>query len=430
MWRLLFELYQNFYANGSVCESLKTGVILPLFKGKGAKANNKGNYRGITLFPTLCKIYEMVLLNRLENYAKQNRLFSNLRFGFQEGVGCTEASFTILESINHMLERGSKVFGCFLDVRKAFDGLLYKLFTEFDLRGRMWLAIKDLYTEVRGQVLYSSTLCRKFDISQGTGQGRMLAPFMYKVYINSLLNELTNHCYAIFINQLSLPSPSFADDIALLALYPTFLTSLMGMCYKYSTMWRYEFNHTKSGVVTYGETKPVHFEEMKEREWILGDGTVDEHYEYKNLGVLKNYIGSFSSNVEDNTDKTRKKAGMIFSSNFDRHKVNHFIYIKFWSKACLPSLLYGSELFTLTSSLLAKLERCQQWFLKNIFYVPNFTPIELILKLFDLNSIESEIALRKLLFLGRMITENKLMPTVRNLFHYRVDSFLDESISS
>ena len=201
----------------------------------------------------------MVLLNRLENYAKENRLFSDLQFGFQEGVECSEASFTILESINHMLERRSKVFGCFIDVRKAFDtvwidGLLYKLFTEFDIRGRMWLAIKDLYTEVRGQVLYSSTLYRKFDISQGTGQGRILAPFMYKVYINSLLNELTNQCYEISINQLSLSSPSFADDIGLLALYPTFLTSLMGMCYKYSTKWRYEFNHTKSGVVTYSKT--------------------------------------------------------------------------------------------------------------------------------------------------------------------------------
>ena len=123
------------------------------------------------------------------------------------------------------------------------------------------------------------------------------------------MNELTNHCSAISINQLILPSHSFADDIALLALYPTFLTSLMGMCYKYNTKWRYEFNHTKSGVVTYGETKPVHFEEMKERERILGDGTVDELCEHKNLGVLKNYISSFSSNVEDSIDKTRKKPG-------------------------------------------------------------------------------------------------------------------------
>ena len=44
-------------------QEVLTGVILPLFKGKGAKANSKDNYRGITLFPTLCKIYEMVLLN-------------------------------------------------------------------------------------------------------------------------------------------------------------------------------------------------------------------------------------------------------------------------------------------------------------------------------------------------------------------------------
>ena len=91
-----------------------------------------------------------------------------------------------------MLERGSKVFRCFLDVRKAFDtvwidGLLYKLFSEFGVKGRIWLAIKTLYTGVKAQVLYSGSLSGKFDVSQGTGQGRILAPLMYKVYINSLL---------------------------------------------------------------------------------------------------------------------------------------------------------------------------------------------------------------------------------------------------
>ena len=73
------------------------------------------------LFPTLCKIYEMILLNKLEKYAAQMGFFSELQFGFQEDVGCTEASFTIIETINHMLERASKIFSCFLDVREAFD---------------------------------------------------------------------------------------------------------------------------------------------------------------------------------------------------------------------------------------------------------------------------------------------------------------------
>ena len=102
-----------------------------------------------------------------------------------------------------------------------------------------------------------------------------------------------------------MPSPSFADDITLLALHLSFLNTFMSICYKYGIKWRYEFNHSKSGIVTFGESKPQHFESMKNR--VLGDTIVDELYEYKNLGVLKNYVCSFSSNVEDNIDKTRTK---------------------------------------------------------------------------------------------------------------------------
>ena len=115
-------------------------------------------------------------------------------------------------------------------------------------------------------------------------------------YINSLLKELSDHCFAISIK----PALSFADDTGL-----------------------------------------------------------------KN--VLKNYCGSFSSNISDNIDKTRKKAGMIFSSNVDRRKTNPLIYVKFWRQACLPSLLFGAELFTLTPSLLLELERYWSWFLKKTF---------------------------------------------------------------
>ena len=67
------------------------------------------------MFPTLCKVYEMILLNR-SAFARQRGFFSEMQFGFQEGVGCIEASFVILETVNHVLERGRKVFSCFLDV--------------------------------------------------------------------------------------------------------------------------------------------------------------------------------------------------------------------------------------------------------------------------------------------------------------------------
>ena len=63
-----------------------------------------------------------------------------------------------------------------------------------------------------------------------------------------------------------------------------------------------------------------------------------------------------------------------FSSDFDRRKTKPLIYIKFWKQACLPCLLFGAELLSLNKSQLCQLERCQQWFLKNVFYVPKFAP--------------------------------------------------------
>ena len=65
------------------------------------------------------KFTRWFLLNRLEKFAEQQGLFSNMQFGFKEGVGCTEASFTILESINHMLGVAK-----FLGVFSTFEKLL------------------------------------------------------------------------------------------------------------------------------------------------------------------------------------------------------------------------------------------------------------------------------------------------------------------
>ena len=77
-----------------------------------------------------------------------------------------------------------------------------------------------------------------------------------------------------------------------------------------------------------------------------------------------------------------------------------------------------------------KFERCQQWFLKNVFYVPKFAPCQLLLKLSGLWSIDSEIGLGKLLFLGRLLTGDKMAPVVRNLFQIRSQSYFDANIVS
>ena len=261
----------------------------------------------------------MIILNRLESLRVRQGIFWRCNLDSRKVQAVLRH---LLRYLKPLIIFGKGVARCSvisltsgkLLIQFGLMGYLYKLFSDLGVNGKLWLAIKDLYTDVKAQVLYSGALSRELDIAQGTGQERILAPFMYKVYINSLLKELSDRCFAISINTLRMPAPSFADDICLIALHQSLLKILMNKCHNYSKKWRYEFNHSKSGVVTFGETKPVHSvhcKSMKEREWALGDDTGEELYEYKNLGALKNYCCSFVSNVSDNIDKTRKKAGML-----------------------------------------------------------------------------------------------------------------------
>ena len=124
--------------------------------------------------------------------------------------------------------------------------------------------------------------------------------------------------------------------------------------------------------------------------------------------------------------KPAKKAGMIFACNFDRRKTKPLIYIEFCRQACLPSLVFGEELFSLTTTQLNQLERCQQLvFLKLAFYIPHFAPAKFLLKVSGLNSAESKIDVKKVLFLDRLITDMKMASVVKSLFFSSGDSFFE-----
>ena len=66
------------------------------------------------------------------------------------------------------------------------------------------------------------------------------------------------------------------------------------------------------------------------------------------------------------------------------------------------------------------------WY-RAVYSNPDF-PKRLLLKLSRLNSIESEIALNKLLFLGHLITGQKMTPALRSLFELRSKHLFDANI--
>ena len=184
--KILHVLYNKMFASGSVPSASLMGMILPLFKSKGLKACGKDIYRGITMFPVIITVFEVIFLRRLENFGKEKGYFFPLSVWLFHRFCCSEASFVIMEAINHTKEREGKVFACFLDVRKAFDtvwinGLLYKLFSELGVEGKMFAMIKALYTDVESFVYLNGLSIQAFPLYQGSGQGHSLTPFMYKI---------------------------------------------------------------------------------------------------------------------------------------------------------------------------------------------------------------------------------------------------------
>ena len=76
LWYALYKLYRTMFENGNVPFNSLIDMVLSLFKSKDLKASEKDNYRGITLFPVILKVFEMTILNRLEKFAKGKGYFA------------------------------------------------------------------------------------------------------------------------------------------------------------------------------------------------------------------------------------------------------------------------------------------------------------------------------------------------------------------
>ena len=82
--------------------------------------------------------------------------------------------------------------------------------------------------------------------------------------------------------------------------------------------------------------------------------------------------------------------------------MNPLIHNKLWKQTCLPSLVFGSELLSLTKTDIACLECFQSCFIRKVFHLPKFSSHLLLLKISGLISVENEIAKRKLFSFARM----------------------------
>lgn len=95
---------------------LKQSIITPVYKA--GDRDDVNNYRPTSVLPSISKILEKIINNRLINYLNKFDILSNSQFGFKIGKS-TEDAVTSL--ITEHLDQGRKCLTVFSDLKKAFD---------------------------------------------------------------------------------------------------------------------------------------------------------------------------------------------------------------------------------------------------------------------------------------------------------------------
>ncbi|XP_011883686.1 PREDICTED: RNA-directed DNA polymerase from mobile element jockey-like, partial [Vollenhovia emeryi] len=103
-------------------EGWKEGMIVPIVKkGQGGSVEE---YRGVTIMPTLYKIYASVLADRLRDEIKEKEILSPTQTGFRKGMGTIDSVYVLNYLINRQLKRkGRKLIALFVDMKAAYDSV-------------------------------------------------------------------------------------------------------------------------------------------------------------------------------------------------------------------------------------------------------------------------------------------------------------------
>ena len=194
-------LFTKVYREGILPKDWKFSIIFPIPK------QDSNQLRPISLTSCLSKVFERILLNRLQ-FTINDKLSDNL-YGFINGRSTKDCFIKQMHTENH-----SSVT-VFLDLKSAFDianrVVILDHLAALGVKGNLLQLIKSYFTDRNSKVYYKGYLTPNAKLFElGTPQGGVLSPLLFNVLMDKLLKSIklpNNQCTII----------CYADDICIRA---------------------------------------------------------------------------------------------------------------------------------------------------------------------------------------------------------------------
>ncbi len=256
----LHQLFNNQFEVGIFPDIWKTAHVVPIYKRSGSK-NSKTNFRPISILPTLSKVCESIVHDRLLDHCSKYNIISERQAAYLKGDSTISQLIYIVHYIRSSWGNSKIVEGAFLDISAAFDkvwhkGLISKL-AQIGINGNL-LSFFTSYLSNRKQcVVVDGVTSSLLDTNAGVPQGSRLGPLLFLIYINDIVADIESE---ILI---------FADDTTLLASGkdPSETSAQINRDLEkisaWSRIWKVTFNAGKSKDMIFFKKKSKQFPSTK-----------------------------------------------------------------------------------------------------------------------------------------------------------------------
>lgn len=363
---LIFKLFKESIRKSYFPIVFRRALVIPIPKANKDKTV-PSSYRPISLLSNLGKIFEKIILFRLNSAIEENNLIAESQFGFRKSHSTIHQLKRVTKIVQENKSNRHSTGMLLFDIEKAFDtvwhnGLVHKLI-HANVPTYLCKIIQSFLTERTFTVKVNNSVSNERKIVAGVPQGSVLSPLLYSFYISDykpLRCTLTSY---------------FADDTAHLVKgkQTGSIVKNMTRSYKhaerYLAKWKIKVNAAKTQAIVFPYNK------SPKRIPSTPINTENETIQFTNqvtyLGVTLDKHLLYHKHVEKNSDKTLKCLRSLYPLLCKKSKLSHFNKTMIFKTIIRPVMTYAGPIWTTAAKTnLKKLQVIQNKCLKIINKLP------------------------------------------------------------
>ena len=356
----LHRIMNRAWKSGMVPDDWRKALVVPVHK-KGSKLQCK-NYRGISLLSIPGKVYAKILEKRLRNITEDKILEE--QGAFRKKRSCTDQLFTVRMLSEKTIAKNKRMIMVCVDLEKAYDNvnrdLMWNVLEEYGIRGRLAKAVRSMYVNCEACVRVLGGKSDWFKVEQGVRQGCVMSPWLFNLYMDHILREAKERFSGgVKLEERNVQFLLFADDLMLVAEMEEDVERNLQILDDVMAQWQMKINwgKTKAMVVKRGggscnvTVKGEKIEEVKVMKY---------------LGAMFNEEGSCEDEVDSRIGLTCRTIGALRKEVVDRKELSKTTKLRVYNAIVKPTLLYGSETWTLQNRHMKKLQATEMRYLRKV----------------------------------------------------------------